>query len=128
VLPYFLAPGYFTELALPRALDALRTAHPGIAFAQAAPLGAHPVLAALARRRAEAVNATRDSAVLLVAHGSADPAANAAIQRLAAMLATEAAFGLAHPTAHIQLAPPLGYDPLLAEILLARATEISQRQ
>jgi sirohydrochlorin ferrochelatase len=178
VLPYFLVPGYFTCVALPRALDGLRALHPGLSLAQAEPLGAHPALAELARRRAEAAGATGASAVLLAAHGSPDPAANApilvvaeqlrAMDRFAAVTVCYlglnepsipeaiAAHGLAgfrrlvvvpyllqlgghaaedipaaveaaralHPALAIGLAGHLGYDPLLAEALAARAAAI----
>lgn len=180
VLPYLLVPGYFTRVALPRALAAQREAHPAVAFAQAEPLGAHPALAALVRRRAEAAGARPASAVLLAAHGSPDPTANLPIHAVATMLAdvgvfadvsvcylglnapdiptalaTQVAAGVRHlvvvpyflqlgdhvaedvpaalaaarlalTTAQIQLAAPLGYDPLLVEVLVARAAERCQ--
>ncbi|NTU80540.1 MAG: sirohydrochlorin chelatase [Chloroflexales bacterium] len=180
VQPYLLVPGYFTRVALPRTLDALRAAHPAIAFDQAEPLGAHPDLAALVRQRAEAAGAGPASAVLLAAHGSPDPTANVPIHAVAAMLAdadvfadvsvcylglnapdiptafaAQVAAGVQHlvvvpyflqlgdhvaedvptalaaarqalPAAQIQLAAPLGYDPLLVEVLLARAAERCQ--
>lgn len=93
VLPYFLVPGYFTRVALPRALDELRALYPRCALAQAGPLGAHPALAELVRRRAEAAGAGGASAVLLVAHGSPDPAANAPILAVAGQLAASGRFG-----------------------------------
>lgn len=92
VLPYFLVPGYFTRVALPRALDGLRAEHPTISFDLAEPLGAHPALAALVRRRAEDAGAGRDSRVLLAAHGSPDPAANGPIQWVATVLAGACTF------------------------------------
>lgn len=92
VLPYFLIAGYFTQVALPRALDELRTTYPGLALTQAAPLGAHANLAALVCKRAVAAGASTQSAVLLAAHGSPDPAANAPIHAVAAMVAASASF------------------------------------
>lgn len=93
VLPYFLVPGYFTRVALARALDELRPVYPQLAFAQAEPLGAHPALAELVRRRAEAAGAGRGSAVLLAAHGSPDPASNRSIERVAELVSATETFG-----------------------------------
>lgn len=175
VLPYFLVPGYFTRVALAGALEQLRAQRPDLRLALAEPLGAHPALAALARKRAEAAGAGPASAVLLAAHGSPDPAANAPIEAVAQLLAAQGAFaavgvcylGLnepsipaavaahiaagfrhivvvpyllqlgghaaedmpavvaaaraAHPGATLALAAHLGYDPLLAAALAARA-------
>lgn len=176
VLPYFLAPGHFTRVALPRMLEALRAAHPALHLAQAEPLGAHPALANLVQRRAYEAGADATTALLLAAHGSPDPSANAPILEVARQLATRHTFSavgvcylglnepsipnaiaalvakglqrlvvapyllqfgghvaadmpevvaatrVAHPQAEIRLAAHLGYDPLLVEVLLARAT------
>lgn len=92
VLPYFLVPGYFTRVALPRALDELRALRPGLPLTLAEPLGAHPALAALVCRRAVEAGAGPGSAVLLAAHGSPDPAANGPIQTVAGLLRAEAVF------------------------------------
>ncbi len=92
VLPYFLVPGYFTRVALANALAELRATYPHCAIAQAEPLGAHPALAALVRRRAEEAGAGPGSAVLLAAHGSPDPAANAPIVAVAGQVAALDAF------------------------------------
>lgn len=177
VLPYFLVPGYFTRVALARALDELRAANPRVSIAQAQPLGAHPAMAALVERRAVAAGAGPASAVLLAAHGSPDPASNEPIHAVAAMVAAAGRFGAVgvcylglnepsipaaiaaglaagymhivvvpyllqfgghaaedipaavaeaaarQPGARLALAPYLGYDPLLAEVLAARAQE-----
>lgn len=93
VLPYFLVPGYFTGVALPRALAALRAALPPFALAQAEPLGAHPAIAALVGKRAAAAGGGPTSAVLLAAHGSPNPAANGPIHGVARQLADEGRFG-----------------------------------
>jgi sirohydrochlorin cobaltochelatase len=93
VLPYFLVPGYFTRVALARALEELRATYPRCAIAQGEPLGEHPALAALVRRRAEEAGAGPGSAVLLAAHGSPDPAANAPIVAVAGQVAALGAFG-----------------------------------
>jgi sirohydrochlorin ferrochelatase len=93
VLPYFLVPGYFTRVALPRALDELRARFTGVRLAIAEPLGAHPAMAALVVRRAVEAGAGQSSAVLLAAHGSPDPAANGPILDVAAQVAVTGAFG-----------------------------------
>ncbi len=175
VLPYFLVPGYFTGAALPRALDGLRAANPDLPITQVEPLGAHPALADLVRRRAVAAGAVPGSAVLLAAHGSPDPASNTPVYTVARMLAAQGAFAAVgvcflglnepdiptaiaahvargddsivvvpyllqlgghaaedlpaaiaeaqarHPAAHLVLAAYLGYDPAIAEVLVARA-------
>jgi sirohydrochlorin cobaltochelatase len=55
VVPCFIAAGRHVREDLPRLVAELRTAHPGVAFRLAAPLGAHPALAdALAMRANEA--------------------------------------------------------------------------
>jgi sirohydrochlorin cobaltochelatase len=84
--PYLLVPGYFSRIALPRALAELRAAMPGLPIDQTEPLGAHPALADLLRQRADAAGATARSAVLIAAHGSPDPAASAPVEALAAMM------------------------------------------
>lgn len=92
VLPYFLVPGYFTRVALPRALGELRAHHPGVALALAEPLGDHQALAELVSRRAAETGAGPGTAVLLAAHGSPDPAANSPILAVAARLAATAEY------------------------------------
>jgi len=39
VTPYFLVPGYFVNVALPKCIAAAREKHPGICFSVAAPIG-----------------------------------------------------------------------------------------
>jgi sirohydrochlorin ferrochelatase len=176
--PYLLVPGYFSRTVLPRALADLRAATPDLPIIQAEPLGAHPALAALVRLRADAAGASRKSALLVAAHGSPDPAANAPVEAVAAMLratggyaavttcylglnppdipsaiaaqiaaghghiviapfflqlgdhaaedlpAVTAAARIAHPAATIVGAAHLGYHPLLAEVIAARAAGV----
>lgn len=45
VMPYFLVPGKFIKVDLPAALESAQTAHPGIRFTTAEPLGFDPRLA-----------------------------------------------------------------------------------
>ena len=67
VLPYVLVAGYFTRVALPRQLAAVRARHPRLAISQAEPLGHHPRLAALLHERLAAAGADPQSAALIVA-------------------------------------------------------------
>jgi sirohydrochlorin cobaltochelatase len=122
VQPYFLIPGKFVQVDLPRALSVCQAAHPGVALRLAAPFGDHPALAELALKRAAAAEAglhptnplgslwqekaesasppfpsrrergpggegqPGSTALLLMAHGSPDPAANQPIEQVAARL------------------------------------------
>jgi sirohydrochlorin cobaltochelatase len=176
--PYLLVPGYFSRTVLPRTLADLRAATPDLPIIQAEPLGAHPALAALVRLRADAAGASRKSALLVAAHGSPDPIANAPVEAVAALLratggyaavsacylglnppdipsaiAAQIAAGhghiviapfflqlgdhaaedlpaiiavarIAHAAATIVGAAHLGYHPLLAEVIAARATGV----
>ncbi len=117
VQPYFLIPGKFVQVDLPRALSACQAAHPGVALRLAAPFGDHPALAELVLRRAAAAEADSDrttspgrlgqaqsesssppprpreeqsggdqpsaTTLLIMAHGSPDPAANQPIEGVA---------------------------------------------
>jgi sirohydrochlorin cobaltochelatase len=120
VQPYFLVPGWFVSRALPPALDACRAMHPQVALRVARPLEDHPALAEILLRRARA--ATPDlagrAALVIVAHGSPDPAANWPVDSLAAQL--RAICGGAVSTAYLGLNEP----PLPDELdRLARAGE-----
>jgi sirohydrochlorin cobaltochelatase len=107
VQPYFLIPGKFVQVDLPRALKAFQAAHPGVALRLAAPFGDHHALAELVLKRAAAgersprstllLPSRRESgpggegqpdqtALLLMAHGSPDPAANQPIEQVAARI------------------------------------------
>jgi sirohydrochlorin ferrochelatase len=59
VVPCFLAPGRHVREDLPRLVEALRSAHPGVGFTLAAPLGAHPAVAEALADRAEAAIPSR---------------------------------------------------------------------
>ncbi len=58
VVPCFLAPGRHVREDLPRLVDALRAAHPDVAFRLAEPLGAHPSVADALAERATAASAS----------------------------------------------------------------------
>jgi sirohydrochlorin cobaltochelatase len=92
VQPYFLAPGKFVRVDLPRAVRAAQEAHPALTLRLAEPFGDHEALAALAlKRAAEACDRApgpmrghgRDSGLLLMAHGSPDASANRPIAAVA---------------------------------------------
>jgi sirohydrochlorin ferrochelatase len=87
VLPLLLTAAYHSGTDIPGTLRAARAAYPGLAIRYGEPLGPHPaLLRALDRRLAEAgedVRADR-TAVVLAAAGSSQPAANAAVARMAA--------------------------------------------
>jgi sirohydrochlorin ferrochelatase len=93
VLPLLLTAAYHSKSDIPKALHEARTAQPRLDIAYGRPLGPHPLLLrALDRRLAEALGALgadaavppEDTAVVLAAAGSSDPAANAVIADLAA--------------------------------------------
>ncbi|HWQ15883.1 MAG TPA: sirohydrochlorin chelatase [Roseiflexaceae bacterium] len=83
VQPYFLVPGHYVRVSLPRLVMAGQQMHPQIRIRLAEPLGDHPALAELVRKRAVAADPTA-SALLLVAHGSPDPSANQSVVAVAA--------------------------------------------
>ncbi|HEX6472904.1 MAG TPA: sirohydrochlorin chelatase [Streptosporangiaceae bacterium] len=86
VLPLLLTAAYHSKTDIPRVLSEVRHRHPRLALRYGATLGPHPLLVdALERRLAEAGTAIGDpaTAVVLVAAGSSDPAANGVIARLA---------------------------------------------
>ncbi|MDL4774761.1 sirohydrochlorin chelatase [Actinomadura xylanilytica] len=86
VLPLLLTAAYHSKTDIPGVLARVGRRHPGLGLTTAATLGPHPLLlAALERRLAEAGVAAGDprTAVVLVAAGSSDPAANATIGGLA---------------------------------------------
>jgi sirohydrochlorin cobaltochelatase len=57
IQPYFLIPGKFVQVDLPRALNAFQAMYPTVILRQAAPFGDHPALAELALKRAAAAEA-----------------------------------------------------------------------
>jgi sirohydrochlorin cobaltochelatase len=93
VQPYFLVHGKFVAEDVPRQIAAARLSQPNIAFALGAAFGAHPMLAALIDRRAQETGLLPAQSVLLVvAHGSPTPAANAPIYELCAQLRATAGY------------------------------------
>ncbi|KUJ68869.1 cobalamin biosynthesis protein CbiX [Streptomyces albus subsp. albus] len=94
VVPLGLVPDGRAHGALAAALDTARERHPGVRFAQGAPVGTHPkLLDVLERRLAAALGeggrTPSDRAattVLLVGAGSTDPFGNAEVHRVARLL------------------------------------------
>jgi len=87
VLPLLLTAAYHSKTDIPKALREARAARPRLDITYGSPLGPHPLLRrALDRRLAEAGTAAPpgETAVILAAAGSSDPAANAVISDLAA--------------------------------------------
>ncbi|MFB9835107.1 sirohydrochlorin chelatase [Actinoallomurus acaciae] len=85
VLPLLLTSAYHSKTDIPGALTEVRRHHPRMLLRYGATLGPHPLMiAALERRLAEAgVTPDPDTALVLAAAGSSDPAANATIGRMA---------------------------------------------
>lgn len=100
LLPYFLVPGWFVASAIPRLLKRCRPEFPGVSFAIGPPFGSHPALAALVRKRADAAldaagPAAQDHgqpALLMIAHGSPDPSANAPIEAVTEQVRAQGSF------------------------------------
>jgi sirohydrochlorin ferrochelatase len=101
VQPYFLIAGHYVRNELPRLVDGAARMCPGAEFRVAEPLGAHPALGELVVERASAAlraapleleEEPGSVALLLMAHGTPDPAANAPIREVARELATGGRF------------------------------------
>ncbi len=78
VAPYFLVAGKFVVEDLPRAIESARAEHPSIEVMVADVIGFHPALAEAILASARDANAAAD-ALLITAHGSPRPEANAAL-------------------------------------------------
>ncbi|MEV0405612.1 sirohydrochlorin chelatase [Actinoallomurus sp. NPDC050550] len=85
VLPLLLTAAYHSKTDIPGALRDVRSAHPRLTLHYGTTLGPHPLMTkALERRLAEVgVRPDPDTALVLAAAGSSDPAANATIGRMA---------------------------------------------
>lgn len=85
VQPYFLISGYYVERALPKLVEEAQRSHPHLQFRVASAFGYHPALSSLVQKRvaeAERVG-SQPRSLLLMAHGTPYPEANAAIYRVA---------------------------------------------
>ena len=121
VLPYFLVPGWFVASAVPRLLKKCRPDYPGVSLRIGPPFGAHPALAELTRKRAAAALAeaapgtAEQPALLMIAHGSPDPSANAPIEEVTELV--RARGGFADVTlCYLGLNTPLVDDAIDAQI------------
>ena len=84
VQPYFLIDGYYVNRALPKLVKEAQAEHLGVSFQMAEPFTHHPALSDLVLKRAAAApHDPRDSALLLMAHGTPHEAANASIFKVA---------------------------------------------
>ncbi len=85
VLPLLLTSAYHSKTDIPGALREVRQAHPRMTLRYGDTLGPHPLMTeALERRLAEAgVTPDPETALVLAAAGSSDPAANATIAAMA---------------------------------------------
>jgi cobalt/nickel transport system ATP-binding protein len=92
----------------PAALTRARERHPGVPMAYGRELGVHPIVLALAERRArEAMGdgAAALHATVLVGRGSTDPDANSDLYKVSRLLWDRRGLGLVEP-AFVSLAPP----------------------
>jgi sirohydrochlorin cobaltochelatase len=109
VVPFFMEDGWFTRVAIPRALTGTR-AH------VCPPIGTHPALTGLIRRQATAACEhlsilPHEAAVLLIGHGSASaPGRRLALHGHATALAAERHFATVVPACLEE--PPLVADTL----------------
>lgn len=86
VLPLLLTEAYHSKIDIPATLARTRSAHPRPRLNVAGTLGPHPLLRVALERRLAGAGVRigdPDTAVVLVAAGSSDPAANAVIDGLA---------------------------------------------
>lgn len=85
VLPLLLTAAYHSKTDIPGVLAEVRRDHPRMRLRYGATLGPHPLMTkALERRLAESgVTPGADTALVLAAAGSSDPAANATISAMA---------------------------------------------
>jgi sirohydrochlorin cobaltochelatase len=101
VQPYFLIAGHYVRNELPRLVEEAARMCPGAELRVAEPLGAHPALGKLVVERTSAAlpaappgreEELGNDALLLMAHGTPDPAANAPIREVARELGTRGRF------------------------------------
>jgi sirohydrochlorin ferrochelatase len=88
VLPLLLTAAYHSKVDIPGVLAAVRASRPRLRVRTAGTLGPHPLLLAALERRLTETGVRigdPDTAVVLAAAGSSDPAANAVIDGMAAV-------------------------------------------
>lgn len=84
VQPYLLIDGFYSRRLLPKLLAEARVAHPDLHLTATAPLGFHSALVSLVSARASLTDAPAlPTGLLIMAHGTPFPNANAPIEQLA---------------------------------------------
>jgi sirohydrochlorin cobaltochelatase len=105
VVPLMLVAAGHAKGDIPAALAREQRRHPGLTLAYGRPVGPHPAILAVLRRRLAEVGADAGTTVLLVGRGSSDPDANAEVAKVARLLAeTTPVAGVEY--AFVSLAPP----------------------
>lgn len=102
VLPLMLFAAGHVKHDVPAAVEAARSRHPAVRFRIAQPLGIHPNVIGIARRRAaSALAADRapqdQTVVLFVGRGSSDPDANGDLYKTARLFGEGRAYALVQP-------------------------------
>ncbi len=95
VQPYFLIAGAYVVDELPALVGSVAGHYRQLPFVVAQPLGDHPALVALARKRLLAVDPmpARETGLLFVAHGTPLASANAPIQAVLMQVQQQAGYG-----------------------------------
>lgn len=133
VVPNF-AGGYLTRVEVPRALglDGPLTRRDGRVIRYAEPVGSHPLIPELLRRRVDALiaGAALDPAqacVLVIGHGSARPGSSATVEEVAETLRRDGGYGSV-TAAYLEQAPFVADWPKLtaAEAVIAAPLLIAE--
>jgi sirohydrochlorin cobaltochelatase len=104
-VPLMLVAAGHAKGDIPAALYRERTRHPGLELAYGRPVGPHPAILSVLRKRLAEAGADPATTVLLVGRGSRDPDANAEVAKVARLLAeTAAVAGVEY--GFVSLAPP----------------------
>jgi sirohydrochlorin cobaltochelatase len=90
VQPYFLIEGYYVNTALRNLVEEAQAAHPELMIMMGEPFGVHHVLVEIVSKRIKETVPTfaKHSAIVLMAHGTPTPGANAPIYTVGRMLET----------------------------------------
>lgn len=97
VVPLLLTAAYHVKVDLPALLVQASADHPGLAIAQAAALGPHPLLFDLVRRRLAEAGVEPSDSLVLGAVGTSDVSANAELADVAASLGATVGFAAGPP-------------------------------
>jgi sirohydrochlorin ferrochelatase len=93
VQPYFLIPGYYVSEALPKLVAEAQRRHPTLMIRVAEAFGYHPALVDLVQDRVmKATSHPAGAALLLMAHGTPTPEANAPIEAVAQTLRKQGSY------------------------------------